>query len=835
MMKIINLRVEYSNTPIGIDSKNPRFSWEIKSNVKDTFQEWYSVKVAKDSDFSMVVWDSGKVSSKESFGIEYNGYALEKDTKYFFNITCGINSNTYYSETSYFITGTLGEAIDAKWVTPQKNNFQETETCPMIRKSFDVDLEGMNYATMQIHSFGLYELYINGKRPDDRLMAPSFSDHQTFIRYDVYEITDLIRQGKNAAALLIGDGYNDTRNINWKGKKRFIATINIHYKDGKIKRICTDDTWKYNYNSPIVTNSIYHGEVYDATKEIDGWNLPEFDDGDWANVYYAGDAGDVRWKGWVGPRVRIINYIKPVKVHTLKNGRYIVDFGQNIAGFVKISLSGEKGASIKMRFAEEIKISVSVNGESLILDTFTNRYAKATDTYIFKGDGVETYHPHFTYHGFRYVEVTGLAHKPSDEEIVACVMYADFEGQSHFETDNALINRIHENALWSYRANNFTFPADCPQRDERVVCAFDFYNAHALGLYLYDICSFCENWLDISLEKQGEVNAPTSMTYCAIYLVLCWNLYVTYGDKGYIKENYEQIKAYMENRYLRYYPDFGGEKLFGDWCAPHIPADHETSYSSPEEIEVHTTIKALEALANMAELLSKEDDAKRYRDLAKNRIETYNRCFYNPRAKRYSNGKQTPNIVAITNDYVPEADRKTVEKNLLYAIKANGNRLDVGTFGARLFIECLSDLGAIDTALDCLTRDEFPSFKYQIDHGATTIWEQWYETGDMSSHNHQMFGGAMSGFYSRLAGIQALEPGYRVIGIKPYVTKHISKLKTSVNTVCGKVDICWEKKEKKFTLSVNIPANCTALVTMPDGHIQSVGNGKFDFECNLFV
>ncbi len=833
MTEIINLRVNHSSTPIGVDTKCPRFSWEIKSTTKNTFQEWYQVKVSEYSDFSLLVWDSGKVDSQETFDVEYKGDALKKDTKYFYSVTCGINDEEYSSYVAHFITGTLGSAIDAKWISPQEINYHEAETCPMIRKSFSVNSGDINYVTLQIHAFGLYELYINGKRPDDRLLAPAYSaECKDHIRYDVYEITDLIKQGNNAIALFLGDGYNGDLDIwgaGWEGRKKLTATINIHYTDGRIEKIITDDTWKYNYNSPIVTNGIYNGEVYDATKEIDGWNLPEFDDSSWDNVYYAEEVKGAKWKGWIAPRVRITEYLEPKKIYDLKNGRYIIDFGQNTAGFVRFSLTGKRGTSVRLRFAEELR----TENNKLDLDIYTNRNAKNTDTYIFKGDGIETYQPHFTFHGFRYMEIAGLSRKPQKSEFVSCAISADFEGEARFQTDNALINRMEKNALWSFKSNNFTFTADCPQRDERLNCAIDFFNAHAYGLYAYDICSFCESWLNFCLDRETGFNRPTSMSYDASFCVLFWNLYKTYGNSNFIKENYQASKAFLENRYLKYYPNFEGGESFGDWCAPHIPGDHMTSFSSTKEVEIFTAIKAIEAVANMAELLGKKADEEKYRALVKKGIEIYNKLFYNTATKRYSNGKQTPNIIALMHNFVPTYDRKEVERNLIRSINANGNRHDVGVHGARQFIECLSDMGAVDLALDCFTYDGFPSFKYQIDHGATTIWEQWYERGDMDSHNHQMFGGAMSGFYSRLAGITPLEPGYRVVGIKPYLTKHINKLKSSVKTVCGNVDVQWEKKEDMFTISVNIPANCTAIVTMPNGETHSIGNGKFKFECNI--
>lgn len=840
MISLTNARVEYSSSLIGVDTKRPRFSWVIEADRNDVYQQWYRVEVSEKEDFSSPAWDSGVVGSDATFNVEYDGEPLRKDTRYFFRIRACAGGEELASPTGKFITGTLGGRIDGQWITPQEFDYHESETCPMIRKAFDADTDGLEYATLQIHSFGFYEVYLNGLRPDDRLLAPAFSDYKALLKYDVYDITSLLLSGANAVALLAGDGYTDTWNVNWVGKKRLVAAIHLHYRDGSVRCIPTDETWKYNYHSPIIANSIYGGEIYDATREIPGWNLADFDDSGWETVYPAEEpAGNVRWKAYVAPPVRVQKEFEPETIHDMGNGRYILDFGQNIAGFVRFRLCGKRGSTVRFRFAEELKYgdcalsSITGHYAGLTLDTFTNRDAKATDLYIFRGEGAETYQPHFTYHGFRYAEVTGISHRPEKGEIVACAIWQDFDGQSLFESDNALLNRMHENALWSFRANNLTFPQDCPQRDERVVCAFDFFNAHAIAVYLYDICAYIESYLDYGLERQGELASPASMTYNSVYALLYWELYRLYGDLSYIRDNYDRLRLYIEQRYLKHHPDFRTGECFGDWCAPHIPADFITSYSSPREIEVYAAVRMLRVMRDMAQLLGREEDAARYGELAEQGVIAYNEQFYNERAKRYSNGKQTPNIVALTADLAPWADRKAVEANLIHSIHAMGDRLDVGTFGARLFIECLSDLGHIDLALDCFTRDEFPSFKYQIDRGATTMWEQWYEKGDMSSHNHQMFGGAMTGFYSRLAGLTALEPGWRVVGIKPVMTRHISELKSSVYTVCGEVKTHWKKDGNAFTLSVRIPANCRAEVTLPNGDTRFVGSGQHEFQCGL--
>lgn len=839
MVRLTNPRVEYSSAPIGVDTERPRFSWEIESDQNDVYQQWYRVEVSEHQDLSAPVWDSGRVESDATFHIEYGGETIRKDARYYYRIRIGAGGEEAASPVGKFITGTLGGRIEGQWITPQEYDYHESETCPMIRKRFEAETEGLEYATLQIHSVGFYELYINGVRPDDRLMAPAFSDYQVLLKYDVYEITDLIRQGANAAALLAGDGYTDTWNVNWVGKKRLVAAIHLHYRDGSVRCIPTDETWKYNYSSPVVANSIYGGEIYDATKETDGWTDAEFDDSLWENVYPAEEPEDtVRWKAFIAPPVRVLKELDPVTIHDMGNGRYILDFGQNIAGFVRFSLKGKRGPTVRFRFAEELKYgdcamsSISGHYEGLTLDTFTNRDARATDLYIFKGEGVETHQPRFTYHGFRYAEVTGVNHRPEPGEIVACAIWEDFDGPSRFESDNDLLNRMHENALWSFRANNLTYPQDCPNRDERVVCAFDFFNAHAIGVRLYDLCAYLESYLDYALQRQDEPEHPVSMTYCSVYALLYMELYRQYGDLSYIRDNYDRLRVYVEERYLKHYPDFRGGECFGDWCAPHIPADFITSYSSPREIEVYATIRMLRAMGDLAELTGREEDVRRYRALAEKGVAAYNEQFYNERARRYSDGKQTPNIVALTEGLVPWADRKAVEANLIKSIRAMGH-LDVGTFGARLFIECLSDLGAVDLALDCFTRNEFPSFKYQIDRGATTMWEQWYEKGDMSSHNHQMFGGAMTGFYSRLAGITALEPGYRVVDVKPVLTRHISELTASVKTVCGEVATHWKKEGGRFTLSVTVPANCRAVVHLPNGDTRCVGSGTSRFGCAI--
>lgn len=835
-MKIINLRTERVVAPVGVDFKQPVFSWEIADNGKDIFQESYRILVATDGEFKNLVWDSGITQSNATFSIKYEGKELKADTKYFIQVIAVINGKEIKSEVSTFITGLFGAEIEGKWVTPQKDEYHPCETAPYIRKTFEV--KDFEYATLHIYSYGWYKLFLDGEEFGDRMFAPGQSNYDNFLYYDAYDITDALKKGKNVLGMIIGDGYNMNANpylSQWKGGKRFIACINIHRKNGTVDKIISDESWKFELNTPIVTHNIYNGEVYDATKEIKGWNTLKFDDSAWKNVYLSQikpEKLDLICE--LGPYVQIVEYKSPKKIIACNNGRYILDFGQNTAGFVKFSLKGEKGSRVCFRYSEELRHNKK---DGYRLDLTTNRAAYATDTYIFKGEGIETHEPSFTYHGYRYVEVTGLSEKPSKEDIVACVVNTAFPACSEFATDNQTLNQIFSNAKWSIRVNSYTYPTDCPVRDERTPCPMDLFGYLNTAVYMNDANAYYyrySHYMKYQLKKflAGNHSHCFNLNWDGCVYTVPWYLNKFCGDKASIERDYELLKKGLEY-YYGFNKAYMPKGQFGDWCAPNVPGNYATSFRSPDETELHLMVLTFKMAAEYAEILGLEEDAKKYSEISKTAAEKYNKRFFNSFKGTYSNGAQAPTIYAMMDGIIPENKKKKVEKTFVNSIAKGGNHLDVGIMGNRDFLAALCDAGALDTAIDCFINPEFPSYKYEIDKGATTLWEQWYGQGDMASHSHAMFAGGVSGFFTRLAGVTPLEDGFRTIQIKPCLTKHINTLKTSIITVCGKVDVAYEKKDGEFNLKVKIPANCKAVIIMPNGEKHSVGNGKFEFTAKI--
>lgn len=826
-MKLYDLRVEGCRDPIGVDEEKPVFSWRIEADETDVFQDAYRITVREENE--KTVWDSGKIKKSDMVDIPYDGEPLKPDTRYTFNIEVWVDAAHSVSQTGHFTTGLLGQPFGGKWITPEKDEIGVPETCPFMRKSFAAS--DIRYATFFIYSYGWYEVYFNGIKPDERLLSPAKSNYKNILFYDAYDVTGLLKDGNNAISLILGDGYNSNANPymgRWSGAKRLIACLRLHYADGRVEEIGTDESWKFLSQTPFLFNNIYNGEFYDATREIPGWQAPDFDDSHWCDSFLFEENTNAVFSCNIGPFIKVIEEREPEKIHALKDGRYLLDFGQNFAGVLRFALKGERGSRIRIKTAEEVARD---SEEGFSLDTKTNRQAMATDTYIFKGEGVEVHQPLFTYHGFRYAEISGLTHPPEKGEIVARVIHTEFPFMSEFKTDNAMINRIYQNAAWSMRSNSFSFPTDCPSRDERTPCTMDLYAYLESAMYFSGYHAYYARYGKNEIAG-AKARKKITMTWDGCIIALPWYLYQFHGNRSLMERYYEELKDF-EDRYLAQCPDLIPPTSFGDWCFPNEEGDYLTSFSCRDETEQHAMIFTCRMMRDMSRLVGREAEAERYEQIAQEAAKVYTNRFYDPVAKRFSDGKQAPNLFALVDDILPEEDRKAVAGNLVKSIAENGNHLDVGIYGIRHFLQCLARVGAVDTALDCFMNPEFPSFAYQIERGATTMWEQWCGQGDMASHNHAMFAGSVSGFYSCLAGIVPTKPSFREVRIKPYLTKYIRSLDTSVETAFGTISVSYKIDDEHFFLSVRIPAGCKAQVVMPDGTEHSVGNGNFRFEKDL--
>lgn len=825
--KITDINVEGIKKPVGVDEKKPVFSWRITGNEKNIFQESYRIIVKSGSDFfGETVFDSKTVKSGRTTGIEYRGKPLIPDTKYSFKIICVINGKTVESEISEFSTGLLGTEMQGKWITTEKNGNADPETCAFARKTFSAS--DIDYATLFICSYGWYELYINGIRPDSRILSPSKGIYDYLMFYEAYDITDLLESGKNAVSLVLGDGYNLNANVymgKYNGAKRFKACINLHKTDGSVERIVSDETWKFTLDTPFISNNIYNGEIYDASKENKEWLYKGYDDSEWNRMFISPLKEKAKLYCDIGPFIKINETLNPKKIYKCNDGRYIFDFGQNMSGFVKINLKGERGTRIRIKTAERIK---EFDGE-YILDTETNRAAASTDTYIFSGNGIESYCPHFTYHGFRYAEITGLNETPIKGQITACVVHTESESFAYFKTDNEMINRIYKNALWSVRSNSFSFPSDCAARDERTPCPMDLFCYLKTAMYMRSPDEYYLRFLKY-LYSDKKYAPRFNMTWDGCMIAIPW-YYMAYNSNIIpAKRYYSKMKVLI----IKYLNKNNGKiplDSFGDWCAPNEEGDYLTSFSSVGETEYYMRITVCRMMADMAEKLGKTWDFEFFTEKAISAENAYKKEYFKNGV--FSSAKQSPNLYALSLDILNEKEKAITAKKLKEEIVLNGNHLDVGIFGIPHFFEVLSNLDAADSALECFLNPDYPSFANQINRGATTLWEQWCGKGDMSSNNHAMFAGAINGFFTRLAGIVPLENGFEAVRIKPVITKYIKKLDLKFDSVKGKYEINYKMAGGEFFLSVNIPPNTKAEIELPNGEIFKVGNGKFEFKCGL--
>lgn len=866
-----HLRCEYGVNPLGVDKINPILSWKLKHTRRNEKQSAYQILVASslenlNKDMGDM-WDSGKVLSSEQT-IKYEGTPLESCRTYYWKVRWWDSKDEVspYSEINKFEMGLLDESEGrAKWIskkehkyevyTPEGAPFGRTYTMaysPLFRREFEIE-KNVKRARVYISGLGLYELYINGEKIGDRVLDPGQTDYKKRVLYTVYDVTEKVKEGKNAIGVILGNG-RYVKDYGYDFPK-LIFQLLIEYEDGSSQWIVSDRNWKTSYG-PISLNSLYHGEIYDGRKEIPNWNLPNFDDGNWEDsVEVEGPGGKLISE--VYPPIKIVKTIKPIKMWSPKPGVYIYDFGQNFTGWVKLILKTyEPGIEVKIKHSELIN-------EDGTLNLSTNRTALATDVYITKGIGFEEYEPRFTYHGFRYIEITGYSGIPSLEDIEGRVVYSIVEPTGKFICSNELINKIHENIIWGQLSNLMSVPTDCPQRDERMGWMGDAQLSAEEAIFNFDMIGFYRKYLGDIKDAQREDGSlsdvippywslyPGDPAWSTAYITIAWYLYQYYGDKYTLEEHYEGFKKYVEflrklapNYILNFYK-------YGDWCQPGTvrPKDYSGEFVSTFYFYHDTLI-----LSQIAKILNKNEDYEYYSNLAEKIKDAFNKKFLKEKfysclpygfdeesiektIEKYPEGikelmrqhftimsslgmftSQTINTLPLYLNIVPEDKKKEVLNTLIHEVKVlHDCHLDTGIVGTRYIFDVLGDNGYDELAYKVVTQRTYPSFGYMIEEGATTLWERWEKltsTG-MNSHNHIMFGSVDAWFYKVLVGIKPKEPGWKKIIFEPHPVGDLKFAKAFLNTIKGEVEINWEKKEDCFTLNVFIPVNCEGEVRIP--------------------
>ncbi len=718
----------------------------------------------------------------------------------------------------------------------------------MLRKEFDVEPR-LRRATAYVAGLGLSELYLNGAKAGDDVLSPGLTEYEKRVFYVTHDITSMLKPGRNAVGLWLGNGryWQPRRRIplpaRGYGYPKAIAQIELEYAGGRKQVVATDETWKLTTDGPIRANNEYDGEVYDARMEMPGWAQAGFDDSKWeAAQAVQGPPGALRAQ--MAEPLRVIETLAPKTMKELRPGVFIYDLGQNMVGWVRLRVQGPAGARVQLRLAESLR----GNGD-LYVDNL--RGARATLTYILKGGGAEVWEPRFTYHGFRYIEITGYPGKPGLDAVEGRVVHDAMPRAGEWESSHTLLNRIHRNIYWGIRGNYRSIPTDCPQRDEKQGWLGDRSVVSLSESYLFDVAAFYTKWIQDIADSQRPTGsipdvAPTywvlyndGIVWPSTYVLATQMVYRQYGDRRIIERHYEGMKKWVD--YMRQFLKDGimPRNTYGDWCVP--PEDPKLIHSKdPARITAgpllstayyHQMVKYVSANARM---LGRNEDAAELDKLAAQLKEAFLRTWYKAQEARFDNGTQTSSVLPLAFDMVPAQDRSRVFDRLVEKIeKESNNHVGVGLVGAQWLMRTLSDNGRPDVALAISTQTTYPGWGYMISKDATTIWELWNgDTADpaMNSMNHVMqIGDLAVWMYEYLAGIRPdpERPGFQHILIKPYALSGLDFVKATHRSLYGPITSSWKRAGGGLEMEVTIPPNTSATIHVPStGKVTESGGLK---------
>ena len=855
-IKINSLKVEMQRNPMGVSNKTPRFSWQIITDQNNLKQKSYQIEIAKDEanlkQEKNLIWNSGKVKSNQSVWIEYKGEPLKQGTSYFWRVKISTNhGKTDWSDINHWSMAIDDAEWEARWIGENTiSNPKETDegntrlAARYLRKKFTAK-KSIKNAMLYISGLGVYKSFLNGKSVSGDILSPTVSWYPTRVYYNTYEVTNLLQTGENTIGVELGNGrFFGLRSGNTLmfGLPRLLAQLEIEYTDGTITKIISDKDWKITSEGPIISNNEYDGEEYDANKELTGWNMNSYDDNSWKTVDIM-ESPKGKLTSQQNPNIAIQDTITPIKIFPISGEKYIIDMGQNMVGWLKIKLEGKKNHPITMRFAESLK-----KDSTLYMDNL--RGAKVTDIYTPAKDSIFTWSPVFTYHGFRYVEISGLDSQPELSNFTGEVFYDKMETTGQFESSNKMLNTIFKNAYWGIRSNYRGMPTDCPQRDERHGWLGDRATGSSGESFIFGNNLLYSKWMqDIedSQNPEGSISDVSprywtiwndDVTWPSAYFFSIQMLYRQYGDILPITEHYESMKKYMKHIQKVSMKDYIIEKdTYGDWCMPPESMDliHSKDPARKTDgaiLSTTTYYKLLDLMTEYAKISGNNQDTIEYINLAQKIKEAYNKKFFNADSAMYGNNTVTANILSLRLGLVPKGYENEVFDNIIKKTENDFHgHVSTGVVGIQQLMRGLTQYGEVDEAYKIATNDTYPSWGYMVKHGATTIWELWNgNTADpaMNSRNHVMLlGDLIIWFYEDLAGIKCNVEGagFKKIIMQPYFPKGLTHIKASYKSIYGLIKSEWTKADGEFTWNITIPANTSAVVRLPS-EIKNLNNSS---------
>lgn len=855
---IDRIRCEYLKNPLGIDVATPRFTWEISAghNGKQTACR---LKVATSPQLlkrgKADVWKSRRVNT-DIPRMVYQGPALQAHTRYYWQVEVWSNSRKLTSEIASFETAKLSitDWHDAKWISDTFD--KEFRKAPLLRKSISLEEKNIKNARLYVSGVGYYEFFINGAHVSDRKLEPGYTHFDKRVLYSTYDVTSMLQHGENVLAAELGNGWLNIQSLSvwefekarWRMRPRMIAELRITYNDGTVQTIPTDRTWKTN-SGACSFNNLYSGEVYDARLVHKGWTIPGFDDKKWMPAIEVEAPAKILTSQQMPP-IRVVREVKPVSMRKIDDYTYIYDMGENMTGVCRLQVQGPTGTCVTLAHGElihddgtlnqgniEIYFKREKNGLPQHVDPFERIQ---TDTYFLSGNGMETYEPRFTYHGFRYVEVAST--RPltlTQESLTGLCMHTDVEPVGNFACSNEILNKLVEASCNSYLGNLFSIPTDCPQREKNGWTA-DGYVGMDYGLLFYDGITVYEKWMNDFIDNQrerGDLSGiiPSSGWGYADWIGPVWdaalfiipnNLYKYYGDTRAIEKMWDTCVRYLQYLETR---EKDGKLTYGigDWVF--YKAKTDTHFTSTAFYWLDNVL-----MAKFADLTG--HDGTKYRAKADNLKELINNEWFDAEKKMYANGTQAAQSVGLALGLVPEEHAQAVADNLVRMIRDNGHQLDFGMLGSKFVPAMLVKYGYADDAYKMIIRPEAPSWANWIHRGLTTLPETWVLDKDFkdASLNHAFLGDISAWMMNSLAGINPnpKKPGFAGIIIRPQFINGISWAKGEYRSVRGLIRSEWKREGNQIELNIIIPANTEAELQLRDKFV-ALKMGKNQLTINL--
>ena len=835
------------SNPIGLDSENPDFSWIIKSDDFNLNQTHYQVFVAKDKVFSKnsLIWDSGKVNSSESVYIKYQGNPLEYATKYYWTVKVWTNqsSRPKQSKISWWTTGLMGQKQwKSDWIGVKMEDIKGSKS-PYFTNDFILDGKIIS-ANLFITSRGVYESYINGKRVGKSYLTPGWTSYNNRIQYQAYDVKEMLSSGDNRMGVILADGWFRNFRPN-RGKRKtdygdeisFITELIISYEDGTKKSIINDDNWNYHFGA-IQSSSIYNGEFADFNLSDPTWSKPKKKNSVSKKAQsvasYNGKLDHTR-----NEMIKKREVLEAKELIITPSGDKVIDFGQNLVGWVQFKSDLPKGTEVTLYHAEVLDKA----GEFY---TTNLRAAEQKNTFILNGNSDQIYHPTFTFQGFRYLKVEGLSQINIDN-FQAVALYSDMEFTGSLTTSNKLINKLQENIQWGQRGNFLDVPTDCPQRDERLGWTGDAQAFFSTAGFNMDVKNFFDKWLmDLTYDQRADGAVPGVVPHnnyldlndsnqlkggfgrtgwADAATIIPWNSYLIYGDPKTIERQYASMVKWIDfmtqnskdNLYIK-------EDHWGDWLFFSRDNDNSgrSAVTSKKLIAQAFYCYSTQLLVKSAEVLGFHDDVKKYADLYEKLVKAFNDEFVTKNGMLVSDS-QTAYVLALQFNLLSEENSKIAIERLVNNINDYGH-LTTGFLGTPFLCHVLSDNGKNKEAIKLLLRSEYPSWLYPVTKGATTIWERWngikpdgsFQYPSMNSFNHYAYGAIGEWMYANLMGLKVNEdfPGFKRYKVQPLFDKNFDFIKGSFDSNYGKIQIAWTRKKGKLQFSLYLPSNTSSDVVL---------------------